>query len=104
MTFFGFPKILAGCADAPCNASSLLSMLLGSHCLTSLCSLYTHPLMLNEILEQGRVAADEALERLLPPSTEYPVTIHRAMRHSVFAGGKRMRPILCMEAGRMVAC
>ncbi len=62
------------------------------------------PLMLTEVLEQGRVATDEALERLLPPSTEYPVTIHRAMRHSVFAGGKRIRPILCMEAGRMVAC
>jgi geranylgeranyl diphosphate synthase, type II len=60
--------------------------------------------MLTEVLEQGRVATDEALERLLPPSTEHPVTIHRAMRHSVFAGGKRIRPILCMEAGRMVAC
>lgn len=59
--------------------------------------------MLKEVLEQGRVVTDEALERLLPPSTEYPATIHRAMRHSVFAGGKRIRPILCMEAGRMVA-
>lgn len=62
------------------------------------------PLMLTEVLEQGRIATDEALERLLPPSTEYPATIHRAMRHSVFAGGKRIRPILCMEAGRLVAC
>lgn len=60
--------------------------------------------MLKEVLEQGRVATDEALERLLPPSTEYPATIHRAMRHSVFAGGKRIRPILCMEAGRLTAC
>jgi geranylgeranyl diphosphate synthase type II len=60
--------------------------------------------MLKEILEQGRIATDEALERLLPPPTEYPSTIHKAMRHSVFAGGKRIRPILCMEAGRMVAC
>src|SRR5581483_4812595 len=32
-----------------------------------------------------------------------PTSIHRAMRHSVFAGGKRIRPILCIEAGRMVA-
>jgi len=47
--------------------------------------------------------ADDALERLLPPATQHPVSIHKAMRHSVFAGGKRLRPILCMEAGRMVA-
>jgi geranylgeranyl diphosphate synthase, type II len=59
--------------------------------------------MLKEILEQGRVAADAALERLLPPESQHPVSIHKAMRHSVFAGGKRLRPILCMEAGRMVA-
>lgn len=59
--------------------------------------------MLKESLEQGRAAADAALERLLPPATQHPVSIHRAMRHSVFAGGKRLRPILCMEAGRMVA-
>jgi geranylgeranyl diphosphate synthase type II len=59
--------------------------------------------MLKDILEQGRAAADGALERLLPADTQYPPSIHRAMRHSVFAGGKRLRPILCMEAGRMVA-
>jgi geranylgeranyl diphosphate synthase, type II len=59
--------------------------------------------MLHETLEQGRAAADQALERLLPPTTQHPVSIHKAMRHSVFAGGKRLRPILCMEAGRMVA-
>jgi geranylgeranyl diphosphate synthase, type II len=59
--------------------------------------------MLTETLEQGRVRADQALERLLPAATQYPVSIHQAMRHSMFAGGKRIRPILCMEAGRMVA-
>jgi geranylgeranyl diphosphate synthase type II len=59
--------------------------------------------MLNDILEAGRELADAALERLLPPATQHPASIHRAMRHSVFAGGKRLRPILCMEAGRMVA-
>jgi geranylgeranyl diphosphate synthase, type II len=59
--------------------------------------------MLKEILEQGQERADEALERLLPPGTQYPPTIHQAMRHSVFAGGKRLRPILCMEASRMIA-
>jgi geranylgeranyl diphosphate synthase type II len=59
--------------------------------------------MLQDTLEQGRTAADQALERLIPPTTQHPVSIHKAMRHSVFAGGKRLRPILCYEAGRMVA-
>jgi geranylgeranyl diphosphate synthase type II len=58
--------------------------------------------MLKQILEQGREAADIALEQLLPPVTQHPTSIHQAMRHSVFAGGKRLRPILCMEAGRMI--
>src|SRR5438067_2361904 len=59
--------------------------------------------MLKEILEQGQSLTDSALDRLLPPETQHPVSIHKAMRHSVFAGGKRLRPILCIEAGRMVA-
>ena len=49
------------------------------------------------------MVADEALERLLPPASQYPASIHQAMRHSVFAGGKRLRPILCMEAAQMIA-
>src|SRR3979490_836014 len=59
--------------------------------------------MLNEILAQGQRTIDATLEKLLPAATQYPSSIHEAMRHSVFAGGKRLRPILCMEAGRMVA-
>jgi len=59
--------------------------------------------MLKDVLEQGRMTIDAALERLLPAKTQPPVSIHQAMRHSVFAGGKRLRPILCMEAARMVA-
>jgi geranylgeranyl diphosphate synthase type II len=59
--------------------------------------------MLTQTLEQGRVLTDAALERLLPAATQHPASIHQAMRHSVFAGGKRLRPILCMEAGRMIA-
>jgi len=59
--------------------------------------------MLKDTLEQGRLTTDEALERLLPAATQYPFSIHQAMRHSVFAGGKRLRPILCMETARMVA-
>ena len=58
--------------------------------------------MLKETLEQGRTLIDQALERLLPAASQYPSSIHQAMRHSVFAGGKRLRPILCMEAAQMV--
>ncbi len=59
--------------------------------------------MLKETLEQGQALTDSALDRLLPPETQHPVSIHKAMRHSVFAGGKRLRPTLCIEAGRMIA-
>jgi geranylgeranyl diphosphate synthase type II len=59
--------------------------------------------MLKDVLEQGRGAADAALERLLPAAEQRPASIHKAMRHSVFAGGKRLRPIICMEAARMIA-
>jgi geranylgeranyl diphosphate synthase type II len=59
--------------------------------------------MLQETLEQGQVLTDAALDRLIPDETQHPQSIHKAMRHSVFAGGKRLRPVLCLEAGRMVA-
>ncbi|MFL6436508.1 MAG: polyprenyl synthetase family protein [Terriglobales bacterium] len=58
--------------------------------------------MLKETLASGCALIDSALDRLLPPETQVPTSIHKAMRHSVFAGGKRLRPILCMEAARMV--
>lgn len=58
--------------------------------------------MLSHTLEEGRKLADAALERLLPSEDTRPSSIHKAMRHSVFAGGKRIRPILCMEAARAV--
>src|SRR5512135_3629089 len=58
--------------------------------------------MLQQTLEEGRWLADAALERLLPPGTQFPPSIHQAMRHSVFAGGKRLRPILCIETAQMV--
>jgi geranylgeranyl diphosphate synthase, type II len=55
------------------------------------------------LLLSGAQLTDAALERLLPAPDTLPHSIHRAMRHSTFAGGKRLRPILCMEAARMVA-
>jgi geranylgeranyl diphosphate synthase, type II len=53
--------------------------------------------------EEDRIAVDEVLDRLLPLEVTPPVSIHRAMRYSVFAGGKRIRPILCLEAARIFA-
>jgi len=41
---------------------------------------------------------DRALDRFLPKATTRPSTIHQAMRYSLFAGGKRLRPILCLAA------
>jgi len=53
--------------------------------------------------EEDRLAVDAALERLLPPESALPASIHQAMRYSVFAGGKRIRPILCLETARIFA-
>ena len=59
--------------------------------------------IVQEILQSGAECIDRTLDRLLPSADQEPVSIHRAMRHSVFAGGKRLRPVLCMESARMIA-
>jgi geranylgeranyl diphosphate synthase, type II len=51
--------------------------------------------------EQDRLAVDAALETFLPEASAKPPSIHTAMRYSVFAGGKRIRPILCLETARI---
>ena len=51
--------------------------------------------------EEDRLAVDAHLERLLPAESAAPASIHEAMRYSVFAGGKRIRPILCVETARI---
>jgi geranylgeranyl diphosphate synthase, type II len=56
-----------------------------------------------ELVKAGVALTDAALERLLPGPDTAPHSIHRAMRHSVFAGGKRLRPLLVLEAARMIA-
>jgi geranylgeranyl diphosphate synthase, type II len=55
---------------------------------------------LSPFFEEDRLAVDAALDQLLPAETAPPTSIHTAMRYSVFAGGKRMRPILCLETAR----
>ena len=53
---------------------------------------------LPEFLKSRQALVDDALDRLTPAETELPETIHKAMRYSLFAGGKRIRPILCLQS------
>jgi len=53
---------------------------------------------LDRYLAERTKLVDQALNHLLPPATTKPATIHKAMRYSIFAGGKRMRPALCLAA------
>ena len=53
---------------------------------------------LNDYITEQCALIDAALDRLLPAEDESPETIHKAMRYSMFAGGKRMRPVLCLAA------
>ena len=58
---------------------------------------------LKEFLAYQVRSIDQALDRLTPPESALPQTIHRAMRYSLFAGGKRIRPILCLQSAAAVA-
>ncbi len=53
---------------------------------------------LQRFLQTRTAAVNAALDRFLPPETARPTTIHKAMRYSLFAGGKRIRPALCLAA------
>ncbi len=48
------------------------------------------------LMSELRAAVDRALDARMPAETAPPAGLHRAMRYSVFAGGKRIRPILCL--------
>ena len=61
------------------------------------------PPLVQELISAGAERTDRALERLLPSPETAPHSIHRAMRHSVFAGGKRLRPVLCFEAWKLAS-
>ena len=53
---------------------------------------------LAQFLETRTATVNAALGRFLPAATTKPATIHKAMRYSLFAGGKRMRPALVLAA------
>src|SRR5438874_6198642 len=58
---------------------------------------------LGEYVKTAVMRVDEALERWVPAESTEPVNLHRAMRYSLFAGGKRIRPILCIAAADAIA-
>lgn len=53
-------------------------------------------------LEKRAEIINRALDRLVPPAKEYPAIIHEAVRYSLFAGGKRLRPVLAMAAAEVL--
>ncbi len=58
---------------------------------------------LAEYVARQQARVDEALQRWVPSVSTLPESIHKAMRYSLFAGGKRVRPILCMAAAEAVS-
>ena len=58
---------------------------------------------LAEYMARQQKAVEAALDRWVPGEDENPATIHRAMRYSLFAGGKRVRPLLAMAAAEAVS-
>ena len=61
------------------------------------------PTDVKSIIQEGADLTDKALEALLPALGTIPASIHGAMRHSTFAGGKRLRPVLVMQAAVTIA-
>lgn len=53
---------------------------------------------LKSYLAARAAKVDSAMDQFLPKAKERPATIHEAMRYAVFAGGKRLRPVLCLAA------
>jgi geranylgeranyl diphosphate synthase type II len=58
---------------------------------------------LAEFMALRQAQVDAALDRFAPPESTSPETIHKAVRYSLFAGGKRIRPLLCLEAATAAA-
>lgn len=58
---------------------------------------------LPEYLSDLQKLVESALDRQVPPESHEPETIHKAMRYSLFAGGKRIRPVLCISAARAIS-
>ncbi len=55
---------------------------------------------IKSLIRERAAQVEAKLDELLPSEDISPATIHKAMRYSIFAGGKRIRPLLCIEAAR----
>lgn len=53
---------------------------------------------LHSLSKRKTLLVEKALQQVLPKESTKPATIHRAMRYSLLAGGKRLRPLLCLAA------
>jgi geranylgeranyl diphosphate synthase, type II len=58
---------------------------------------------LTQYVARQQTRVEDALRHWVPPESALPESIHKAMRYSLFAGGKRIRPILCMAAAEAVS-
>ena len=58
---------------------------------------------LDQYIAAQTEVVDAALDRWVPPEGAEPATIHRAMRYSLFAGGKRIRPLLALATANAVS-
>jgi geranylgeranyl diphosphate synthase, type II len=61
------------------------------------------PTDVKSLIQEGAELTDKALDALIPGIEVVPSSIHGAMRHSTFAGGKRLRPVLAMQAAVTIA-
>src|SRR5246127_2342747 len=61
------------------------------------------PTDVKSLIQDGAELTDRALEELIPGIDVVPSSIHGAMRHSTFAGGKRLRPVLAMQSAVTIA-
>src|ERR1035437_5968342 len=62
-----------------------------------------NPMSLESYLDEQRKRIEARLRQLVPEETEMPSAIHRAIRYSLLAGGKRIRSIFCLEAARLIS-
>jgi len=58
---------------------------------------------LADYISAQQKTVDSALERWVPAESDNPATIHHAMRYSLFAGGKRIRPLLAIAAAEAIS-
>jgi len=60
------------------------------------------PFTLDQYIAEQQKCIETALDRCIPPESQDPSTIHRAMRYSLFAGGKRIRPLLAIASAQAI--